>query len=83
MGYTVFGGCPLDAVVVPSTVESIGSQCFSGSNVLKEVRFLCINADLHSSVVDDCPNVTIYGYAGSTAESVASTKGIPFIAIEG
>ncbi len=83
MGYTVFGGCPIEVILVPSTVKSIGSQCFSNNDVLKELRFLCVDAELHKYVIDECPNATIYGYAGSTAESVANSNGIPFVAIDG
>lgn len=83
IGLTSFGGCAIESIVLPASLEFVDDQAISGCEKLKEIRFLNSSTDIHYYAIDDCPNATIYGYTGSTAEDIATQKNIPFIAIDG
>ncbi len=76
-----FKGCDgLTDMILPKGLTRIGNQAFEncGEN-LSSVTFLSETAVFDGKhIFAGCPNVTIYGYADSTAETYAGENGIPF-----
>lgn len=83
IGSTCFSVCAIESIIIPESIVSIDDKAISICDKLKEIRFLNSSTDIHYYAIDDCPNATIYGYTGSTAEDIATQKNIPFIAIDG
>ena len=84
LGYGVFADCSsLTKVSIGSHVScELGTRLFSNCSVLREVRMSpwVIEAN-DTTLFSNCPLVTVYGYAGSSAESIASTCGVNFSAV--
>ncbi|MCR5653690.1 MAG: leucine-rich repeat protein [Ruminococcus sp.] len=74
----------LDSVVFPSHVENVGAAAFKDCSNLKYATFLNAETVIADTAFDNHANdLTIYGYAGSTAETFANSKNINFVAITG
>ncbi|MCR5653549.1 MAG: leucine-rich repeat protein, partial [Ruminococcus sp.] len=72
----------ITSVAFPSNITSIGAGAFDGCSNLKYATILNENATIASTAFDNHANdLTIYGYAGSTAETFANSKNIRFVAI--
>lgn len=79
IGDYAFYACKnLKAVTLPKTVSVIGNYAFN--NGVSKLTVLNKNAQFGTAVVS--PNMTIIGYAGSTAEEYANDNGLTFKAIE-
>lgn len=74
----------LYTVEIPQSVISIGSNAFSG-NGLSEVKIynpsVSIDPTAFANTQAVPSDLTIYGYSGSTAESLAMSKGYTFITL--
>lgn len=84
-----FSETDLTEVVIPASVTSIGTWAFSDCENLKSVTILNPNCDLNcgweQAEYTFPENVTIYGYAGSTAQEYVeyySDMGFTFVEIE-
>ena len=83
IGSSAFWGCTsLESIGIPDSVTSIGSSAFSGCRSLAKATVYSKNATLSSSVFGSCPNLTLYGYSGSTTETYAKNNNIPFAALK-
>lgn len=84
-GYGSFHNCTaLQTVIMGENVTVIESMCFSGCESLKELHIPATLTEMDSTAAfmafAVCPNLTIYGEAGSYIETVANQQGIPFVA---
>ena len=76
IGDAAFALCvSLTSIEIPASVTSIGNQaffCYSWVTAsLERITFLSPRTDIYDSEDTVCSTATIYGYAGSTAESYA------------
>ena len=71
----------LTNITIPDSVRSIGSGAFGHCYSLTSITIPDSVTDIEYSAFDECDNLTIYGYAGSYAETYAKEKGIPFSVI--
>ncbi len=78
-----FSGCTaLAQVELPDSMEEIGRSCFGYCTGLTYVRIPAEMVGIYETAFDGCENVTIYGYAGSPAETFAAAYDIPFEVLE-
>ena len=77
-----FLGTAPNKIIIPAQVTSIGSKAFANNNALYTVivysRMLTIEPDAFIR----CPNLMIYGYAGTVIDTYCSDRGIPFVPLE-
>ena len=83
IGESAFNFCEsLPEVTLPASVERVDSWAFAFCFSLNDITFLnpaCVIAD---DCLENTENATVYGYSGSTAESFAEARGIPFVALD-
>ena len=84
IGVTAFFYCTnVFEVVIPEDVTDIGGSAFYKCSSLETVKIHSKNATYGGNVLSSChADLTLYGYAGSTAEVYANEKNIPFVDIE-
>ena len=76
-----FQGCKsLTSIVIPNGVTTITFLAFDDCTALTSVTIPASVTDISSSAFSGCKNLTIYGQAGSYAETFAREQGIPFVA---
>ncbi|MBQ1312037.1 MAG: leucine-rich repeat domain-containing protein [Blautia sp.] len=82
IGVDAFGICTsLKEVVIPAGVTEIRDRAFQYCSSLKSVMILnpdAVIGDYSLGVFLQCPGLTIYGYAGSTAEDYSDAAAIRF-----
>lgn len=80
-----FENSGLYTVEIPQSVINIGSNAFSGNYGLSEVKIYNPSVTIDPTAFENTQaipsNLTIYGYSGSTAESLAMSKGYTFISL--
>lgn len=62
--------------------EKIGNRAFSGCSNLRKITIPSTVAEISETAFLNCPNLTIYGKAGSYAQKFAGEQNIPFSEIE-
>ena len=95
IGSGAFAYCGIKSIVIPESVERIEDAVFMWNSNLEEITILnpdCeIDPEMYESnypVYDEndeligWQNATIYGYAGSTAETYAKEHNCPFVPLE-
>ena len=85
IGYGSFHNCTaLRKVIISDNITVIESMSFSGCESLEELHIPATLTEMDSTAAimsfAACPNLTIYGEAGSYIETVANQQGIPFVA---
>ncbi len=81
IGYGVFWDCDsLTSVNIPGSVTSIGDRAFMWCSSLESITIPDSVIDIGEDVFIGA-NLTIYGYAGSSAETYAAENDIPFVAL--
>ena len=80
IGKNAFTNCKtLRELTLPASVTNVSDSAFSGCASLTALRFINSNCEISAS----CPTtVTIYGFAGSTAEAYATKYKCTFVALE-
>jgi len=69
----------LESIDIPDNVKSIGYQAFGSCSNLEIVKIFNKNVKFESNgVFRNSPNLTLYGYTGSTTETYAAENNIPF-----
>ena len=72
----------LESISLPYRVTTINTNAFTNCVKLKSLTIPSSTTTIASTIVSYAGNVTIYGLAGSYAETYASSKGITFVAKE-
>ena len=82
IGFYTFSGCTsLSKVTIPNSVTSLYEGAFLGCTSLSEVTIPSSVTYIEETVFEGCEKLTIYGEAGSYAETFAKENNISFIAI--
>ena len=76
--YAFYGCSSLISVTVPDSVTSIGDYTFYSCSSLTSVIIPDSVTNIGNDAFYKCKNFTIYGYAGSYAETYAKKHNIPF-----
>jgi len=77
-----FANCKsLTSMELPNGVKSIFNSAFSGCTNLKSITIPESVTTIENAAFNGCNNVTIYGYAGSCADTYAFRYSIPFVSI--
>lgn len=76
-----WGAKALTSIMIPHTVTSIGYATFASCDALKKITFFNSSITFNGQVFGTIPNLTIYGYSGSTADSYAYANTRPFVAL--
>ncbi len=83
LGARAFDGCAgLTRIVLPDTVTSLEDNTFSQCSNLTSVTFPPSITQTGFYVFAGCDDLTIYGTAGTYAQTYASDNNIPFVSIE-
>lgn len=89
IGSNTFSDCSsLTKMIIPASVESVYPRAFWNCNNLESVYILGRDTEFYTRLTTDRhfsegSSVTIYGYPGSGAESMANNQGLAFIPIGG
>ena len=76
-----WGAQALTSIIIPNSVASIGYAAFANCNALTKITVLNGSISFGGDVFGMIPNITIYGYPGSTAQSYAYANTRPFVAL--
>lgn len=83
IGSSAFYGCSgLTSINIPSGVTSIGSSIFEDCDDLSSVLIFNSACGIFDSPLTIPENITIFGYANSTARTYAETYGRIFVSLE-
>lgn len=77
-GY-LFYGAGLKAFRVPDHITAIGEAAFWNCDTLKKIWIGPAVTSIGTEALYDCENATIYGEAGSYAQTYAQANNIPFL----
>lgn len=85
IGYATFLNCiALREVILGDNVTHVGQNAFCFCTSLEKLVLPATVGDMDEeeqfSAFFECPNLTIYGEAGSYIETVANAQGVPFVA---
>ena len=80
IGQSCFTGNAFNSIIIPASVENLTRQTVNNCSNLKDIYFLNPNVVFNGAVVKECPNATVHGAKGSTAEAYAKENDIPFVA---
>ena len=98
LSYGMFGNCPqLESIVIPDGVKSIGYRTFEGcqslTNIIIPASVTGIDVSTnqaeeevyqdYNTAFNNCGNVVISCWDGSSAHTYAVEKGIPYVIIGG
>jgi len=80
---SAFRGCSLTGVVIPASVTELGELVFVDNILLEKVTVHNPALVFGEDVFQNCtnPNLMIYGYNGSTAQTYAQTAGLAFTSL--
>ena len=81
IGASAFNGTAITSIEIPSSVTNIDNNAFAYCTDLEKIIILNSEVEFGTNVFLKTPGVTIYGKAGSTAETYASDNNIPFVAV--
>lgn len=72
------------AVAAPAATDVvIGNRAFKGCTYMTQIYIPANVTSIADNAFDSCPDLTIYGEAGSAAEHFAKGHGIPFVSTDG
>ena len=70
-------------ILLPNSLKTIGNNAFKNCYGLKAITIPKNVTSISATAFTDCSNFTIYGSAGSFAETFANQNNIPFVNISG
>lgn len=76
-----WGAQALTSIIIPHSVTSMGYAAFANCNALTKITILNSGLSFDGQVFGTIPHLTIYGYAGSTADSYAYANMRPFVTL--
>lgn len=76
-----WGAQALTSIIIPHSVTSMGYAAFANCNALTKITILNSSLSFDGQVFGTIPHLTIYGYAGSTADSYAYANTRPFVTL--
>lgn len=77
-----FSNCSgLWEITLPASVSSVGAKAFSGCSALYRVTVLNPDTVIAADAFPRNENLTVVGFAGSTAQNWAESYGVTFVAI--
>lgn len=80
IGLSAFEECVnLKTIVIPESLTEIKSYAFQNCTALQAVQLPETDITIGDYNFDTCENVTIYGTSGTSAETYAAEKAIPFV----
>ncbi len=78
-----FAGLPMQVVMCPETLQSIGEKAFAGCESLRQIYIPAGVESIQDDAFDGCPDdLAIYGYADSEAERIADLRNFAFMELE-
>ena len=80
--YVFFKATSLKSVTLSDSLSKINTAVFYGCTSLEKVVIPASVTTIDSSAFLECPNLTIYGYEGTYAQTFAEENGIPFSVME-
>lgn len=81
--YALYDCISLRSVTIPPNVASVGSMAFYGCDKLETATVLTRSAEYGNIIFYGCDKLeTVYGFAGSTIESYAQKRDLPFTVLE-
>jgi len=80
--YAFYECTSLASITIPSSVTSIGEVTFYYCTSLASITIPSSVTSIGFGAFYDCDKLTIYGYAGSYAETYANENSIPFVEIQ-
>jgi len=69
-------------IELPESCTTIGKRAFADNNVLEQLYIPASAKSISFDAFENCPKLTLYGEAGSTAIRLAQALGIPYQIIE-
>lgn len=82
LGYT-FSNTALTSVEIPTTCTAIGYSAFSNNTQLKKIIIPKSTVSIDKTAFDNCPNLQIYCYKDSYAETFAKDNNISYVLLDG
>ena len=79
----LFAESALETLVIPDTVTSIGNYAFRDNQSLVSVNIGKNVIEIDKNTFQNCPNVVIYCYTGSTAANYAVENNIAYELLDG
>ena len=80
--YAFYGMPAMKEIVIPDGVKTIGAYAFKNCTALESITIQNKETEIDIKAFKDCPKLSIYGYAGSSAEAYAKKYSIPFITLK-
>ena len=81
--YAFYNCYSLTSVTIPDGITTIGNEMFRYCTKLDSITIPKTVTSISDSSFADCQQLIIYGFTGSTADSYASSNGIPFVSLDG
>ena len=75
-----FSELPIEQVLIPASVRSIGKNAFSNCNGLKSAVFSAASVIIDSTAFNGCDDLVIIAPSGGSVEEYAIANGLPFAA---
>lgn len=80
--YGFYGCSGLRSIEIPEGVTRLSGDEFDKCTSLTKIVIPSSVTYIEKNIFNDSPNLTIYGYTGSVAETHAKNNGIPFVALK-
>lgn len=83
IGDYAFANCnSLGSITFGKNVAAVGAEAFAGCTNLNTVFFNNASTVIAEDAFENCEGIIVYGYEGSTAQTLANSYGFTFIAYE-